>query len=62
LPCSTGRDAALLGVAPGPFTFDWNHHIVFKAAHVMGISGRRLWQTWYQAAADCSGAVDLSPW
>jgi threonine 3-dehydrogenase len=57
-----GGDAALLGVAPGPFTFDWNHHIVFKAAHVMGISGRRLWQTWYQGRGLIrSGAVDLSP-
>ena len=57
-----GGDAALLGVAPGAFTFDWNHHIVFKAAHVMGISGRRLWQTWYQGRGLIrSGAVDLSP-
>ena len=29
-----GGAAALLGVAPAPFTFDWNHHIVFKAARV----------------------------
>lgn len=57
-----GGDAALLGVAPGAFTFDWNHHIVFKAAHVLGISGRRLWQTWYQGRGLIrSGAVDLSP-
>src|SRR3990172_280544 len=57
-----GGDAALLGVAPGAFPFDWNHHIVFKAAHVMGISGRRLWQTWYQGRGLIrSGAVDLSP-
>src|SRR3989304_2600706 len=57
-----GGDAALLGVAPGAFTFDWNHHIVFKAAHAMGISGRRLWQTWYQGRGLIrSGAVDLSP-
>jgi len=57
-----GGDAALLGVAPGPFEIDWNHHIVFKAAHVQGIYGRRLWQTWYQARGLIrSGAVDLSP-
>jgi len=57
-----GGDAALLGVAPGAFPFDWNHHIVFKAAHVMGISGRRMWQTWYQGRGLIrSGAVDLSP-
>lgn len=57
-----GGQVALLGVAPGPFEFDWNHHIVFKAAHVLGISGRRLWQTWYQARGLIrSGAVDLAP-
>ncbi len=57
-----GGEAALLGVAPAPFTFDWNHHIVFKAVKVLGISGRRLWDTWYQARGLVrSGAVDLAP-
>jgi threonine 3-dehydrogenase len=57
-----GGYASLLGVAPGPFEFDWNHHIVFKAARVLGISGRQLWQTWYQARGLIrSGAVDLLP-
>jgi len=57
-----GGEAALLGVAPGPFTFDWNHHIVFKAARVYGVSGRKLWETWYQSRGLVrSGAVDLSP-
>ncbi|MGH2521664.1 MAG: L-threonine 3-dehydrogenase [Anaerolineales bacterium] len=58
----TGGEAALLGVAPGPFTFDWNHHIVFKAARVYGVSGRKLWETWYQSRGLVrSGAVDLAP-
>ncbi len=57
-PCG---EAALLGVAPGPFTFDWNHHIVFKAAKVTGISGRKLWQTWHQLRGLLrAGAVDLA--
>jgi threonine 3-dehydrogenase len=57
-----GGEAALLGVTPGPFMFDWNHHLVFKAARVYGISGRRLWETWYQSRALIrSGAVDLTP-
>lgn len=57
-----GGEAALLGVAPGPFTIDWNHHIVFKAARVYGVSGRKLWETWYQARGLVrSGAVDLAP-
>jgi threonine 3-dehydrogenase len=57
-----GGDAALLGVTPGSFDFDWNHHIVFKAANLHGVSGRNLWKTWYQARGLIrSGAVDLSP-
>lgn len=56
-----GGEAALLGLAPGPFTFDLNHHIVFKGATVRGIVGRRLWDTWYQMRGLIeSGAVDLS--
>jgi len=57
-----GGEAALLGVAPGPIEFDWNHHLVFKSARVVGVYGRRLWHTWYQARGLIrSGAVDLSP-
>jgi threonine 3-dehydrogenase len=56
-----GGEAALLGLAPGPFTFDLNKHIVFKGAIVRGIVGRRLWDTWYQTRGLLeSGAVDLS--
>jgi threonine 3-dehydrogenase len=56
-----GGEAALLGVASGPFNFDYNLHVVFKAARVYGISGRRLWETWYQARGLVrSGAVDLA--
>ncbi len=57
-----GGEAALLGVSSGPFSFDWNHHIVFKAAKIYGISGRKLWETWYQSRGLVrSGAVDLLP-
>jgi threonine 3-dehydrogenase len=56
-----GGEAALLGLAPGPFTFDLNQHIIFKGAIVRGIVGRRLWETWYQTRGLLeSGAVDLS--
>lgn len=56
-----GGEAALLGLTPGPFTFDLNQHVVFKGAIVRGIVGRRLWDTWYQTRGLLeSGAVDLS--
>ncbi len=57
-----GGEVAALGVAGRPIHFDWDHHLVFKAATVHGISGRRLWETWYQARGLVfSGAVDLTP-
>ncbi|PJF34898.1 MAG: L-threonine 3-dehydrogenase [Candidatus Thermofonsia Clade 1 bacterium] len=55
-----GGEAALLGLAPGAFTFDLNAHVVFKGAIVRGIVGRRLWETWYQARGLLeSGALKL---
>lgn len=57
-----GGEAAVLGVAGAPITFDWDHHMVFKAARVVGVNGRNLWRTWYQARGLVySGAVDLTP-
>ncbi len=56
-----GGEVAVLGVAGRPIHLDWDHHIVFKGATVKGITGRRLWETWYQARGLVfSGAVDLS--
>ncbi|MGD9689229.1 MAG: L-threonine 3-dehydrogenase [Phycisphaerales bacterium] len=43
-----GGTAALLGIPSMPFTFDLTNHVVFKAATVLGINGRRMFETWYQ--------------
>lgn len=43
-----GGTAALLGIPAMPFTFDLTNHIVFKAAKVLGINGRKMFQTWYE--------------
>lgn len=43
-----GGVAALLGLPAKPVTFDFNSHIVFKGCTVLGINGRRMFQTWYQ--------------
>ena len=29
-------------------TFDFNEHIIFKGCTVLGINGRKMFQTWYQ--------------
>ncbi len=57
-----GGSAALLGLAPGPFTFDLNDNVIFKGAIVRGIVGRRLWETWYQARGLLeAGVLNLDP-
>ena len=43
-----GGTAALLGLPPKQVTFDFNSHIIFKGCTVLGINGRKMWDTWYQ--------------
>jgi threonine 3-dehydrogenase len=43
-----GGTAAILGIPSKPLTLDWNNHIIFKGATVLGINGRKMFQTWYQ--------------
>ena len=46
-----GGTVALLGLPSKPFDFDWNKHVIFKGARVLGITGRRMFETWYQMEA-----------
>lgn len=43
-----GGRAALLGLPAKSVTFDFNQNIIFKGCTVLGINGRRMWETWYQ--------------
>jgi threonine 3-dehydrogenase len=43
-----GGTAALLGLPARSVTFDFNANIIFKGCKVLGINGRRMWETWYQ--------------
>jgi len=43
-----GGTAALLGIPSKPMVFDLTNHVVFKAATVLGINGRKMFETWYQ--------------
>ncbi|MEQ9206037.1 MAG: L-threonine 3-dehydrogenase [Phycisphaerales bacterium] len=43
-----GGRAALLGLPARTVDFDFNAHIIFKGCTVLGINGRRMWETWYQ--------------
>ena len=57
-----GGRISLLGIPSQPVTLDLAADIIFKGVTVLGINGRRMWKTWYQAQALLrSGKVDLSP-
>lgn len=57
-----GGRASMLGIPPRPIELDLANDIVFKGATVYGISGRLIWETWYQTQAFITtGMVDPSP-
>ncbi len=43
-----GGRAALLGLPGRPIEFDLANEVIFKAATVIGVNGRRMFETWYQ--------------
>src|SRR5262245_30646485 len=58
----SGGRISLLGIPSQPVTLDLAEDIIFKGATVLGINGRRMWQTWYQGQALLrSKQVDLTP-
>jgi threonine 3-dehydrogenase len=58
-----GGYAALLGLPGKPIDhFDLANHIVFKGATVYGVSGRKMYETWYKTHALIGGGrVDIRP-
>lgn len=43
-----GGTAAILGIPSKPITWNITEHVVFKGARVLGINGRKMFETWYQ--------------
>ena len=57
-----GGRLSLLGIPSQPVAIDLAEDVIFKGATVIGINGRRMWQTWYQAQALLrTGTIDLGP-
>ncbi|HAN98740.1 MAG TPA: L-threonine 3-dehydrogenase, partial [Planctomycetaceae bacterium] len=57
-----GGTAALLGIPGDEVSFDLANDIIFKGATVLGINGRRMFETWYQMESFLlSGRLDLEP-
>ncbi len=57
-----GGVAALLGLPSDRVVLDLANDIIFKGATVLGINGRRMFETWYQVEDFVlSGRLDLAP-
>jgi threonine 3-dehydrogenase len=58
----TGGRVSLLGIASRPMELDLARDIIFKGATVLGINGRRVFETWYQMTALLkAGKLELHP-
>jgi threonine 3-dehydrogenase len=56
-----GGRVSLLGTHTAPVTLDLSDEIIFKGLRVYGITGRRLFETWYRTRALLDEGLDLSP-
>jgi len=57
-----GGRASLLGIPSKPIEMNLAEDIIFKGANVIGVNGRRMYQTWYQMQALLkSNKLDLHP-
>jgi threonine 3-dehydrogenase len=58
----TGGRASLLGIPSKPFELDFARDIIFKGAIVLGINGRKMFETWFQMEALlATGKLNLDP-
>jgi threonine 3-dehydrogenase len=57
-----GGTVAMLGLASNPIELDLANDIIFKGATVLGINGRRMYETWYQMESLLlSGRLHIDP-
>lgn len=56
-----GGRISLFGIPKGQVCFDLPNEIIFKGIRVYGITGRRLFGTWYRLAGLFSAGLDIRP-
>jgi threonine 3-dehydrogenase len=56
-----GGYVSLLGIPATPLELDLADGVIFKGATVQGITGRRMFETWYQTRGFLESGMDLSP-
>jgi threonine 3-dehydrogenase len=58
---TNGGRVSLLGTHAAPATIDLSAEVIFKGIRIYGITGRRLFDTWYRASALLQEGLDLTP-
>jgi threonine 3-dehydrogenase len=56
-----GGRMTLFGIPIGPVAFDLPNEIIFKGIRVYGVTGRRLFETWYRLAGLFKAGLDIRP-
>jgi len=57
-----GGDLVLIGTSNDTCTLDLAKDVVFRAIHIHGVTGRKLWHTWYKMKGLIeSGNLDVEP-
>ncbi len=56
-----GGRVTLFGIPTGPITCDLANDIIFKGIRVYGITGRRLFSTWYRLAGLFKAGLNIKP-
>ena len=58
---TNGGRVSLLGTHTVPATIDLSQEVIFKGIRIYGITGRRLWDTWYRTTALLEEGLDITP-
>jgi threonine 3-dehydrogenase len=58
---TNGGRISLLGTHSRPATLDLSEEIIFKGIRVYGITGRRMFETWYRTTALLEEGLDITP-
>jgi threonine 3-dehydrogenase len=58
---TNGGRISLLGTHARPATVDLSAEVIFKGLRVYGITGRRMWETWYRTTALLEEGLDITP-
>lgn len=56
-----GGRVSLFGIPTGPISFDLPNEVIFKGIRLYGVTGRRLFETWYRVTGLFRAGLDIRP-